>query len=339
MSCDTTTPSQSACADTDTSLAQDSTRDSADREEFLQDALQGLGAVQKWLPSKYFYDQRGSQLFDQVCELKEYYPTRTEIAIMHDHAGEMAQAIGGSAMLIELGSGSSTKTGWLLKEITRPLAYVPVDISGDHLCESAERIADEFKDVEVLPLHADFSQDMRLPECETEIDRRVVYFPGSTIGNFRPNDARALLHRLAKLVGPGGGLLIGFDLVKSTETLEAAYNDSSGVTAAFNLNLLRRMNAELGSDFQLDQFQHRAIYNAELERIEMHLVSLEAQRVSLGSEDIDFEAEESIRTELSHKYRKESFCDLAADAGFELSRLWSDPANLFAVAYFDVPEA
>lgn len=335
MPCDTTTHSTSVCADSDTSVDSDTPRD----EEFLADALEGLQAERKWLPSKYFYDQRGSQLFDQICELEEYYPTRTEIAIMHDHAAEMAQAIGSHAMLIELGSGSSIKTGWLLKEIERPLAYVPVDISGDHLYESAERIAEEFEDVEVLPLHADFAGSMKLPECETEVHRRVVYFPGSTIGNFRPHDARELLHRLAKLVGEGGGLLIGFDLVKSTETLEAAYNDSQGVTAAFNLNLLERMNAELGSDFAVDQFRHQAIYNAKLERIEMHLVSLQQQRVRLGDKVIEFERGETIRTELSHKYRKESFCELAADAGFAQSQVWTDSAEQFAVAYFTVPSA
>lgn len=307
-------------------------------DRFLADALEGLGDHPKWLPSKYFYDQLGSQLFEQICEVEEYYPTRTEISIMRSKAADMAREIGVGAMLIELGSGSSTKTGWLLKELSRPLVYVPIDISREHLFQSAERIASEFRDIEVRPLHADFGSTLQLPEHETVVKKRVAYFPGSTIGNFRPADALALLRRVARMVGPGGGLLIGFDLVKSPAVLEQAYNDSAGVTAAFNLNLLTRLNRELGGDFALSQFEHQAVYNDALERVEMHLVSQSDQFVCLGGESISFAAGETIRTELSHKYRVDSFRELANKAGFELEQFWTDEQELFAVAYFGVGE-
>ncbi|WP_425395108.1 L-histidine N(alpha)-methyltransferase [Aeoliella sp.] len=304
------------------------------REQFRSDVLAGLRAPQKVLPSKYFYDQRGSQLFDQICELPEYYLTRTEVGIMEEHAGEMGELIGPRSMLIELGSGSSMKTGWLLESTPLPLCYVPVDISGEHLLEAADRIAEQFTDIEVLPVCADFSAKFELPETETDIDRRVVYFPGSTIGNFRPEPARQLLAQIAELVGPGGGLLIGFDLAKDRQTLEAAYDDADNVTAAFNKNLLRRINQELDGDFSLDQFRHQAVYNESHSRVEMHLVSRTDQEVRIGKAQVPFSAGESIRTELSHKYRPDSFADLVQSAGFAPGQIWTDPKQLFAVGYY-----
>lgn len=306
------------------------------RQQFRRDVLNGLGAPQKVLPSKYFYDQRGSQLFDQICELPEYYPTRTEVAIMRQHAEAMGDLIGPASMIIELGSGSSMKTGWLLENTPRPLCYVPVDISGEHLLEAADRIAEQFTDIEVRPVCADFSERFELPEVETDIDRRVVYFPGSTIGNFRPEPARQLLAQMANLVGPGGGLLIGFDLEKDRQILESAYDDAEKVTAAFNKNLLRRINRELGGDFQLDQFRHRAIYNELHRRVEMHLVSRIPQVVRIDGAEVSFAAGESVRTELSHKYRPDSFARLAHAAGFTPGQLWTDANRLFAVGYYSV---
>jgi dimethylhistidine N-methyltransferase len=303
-------------------------------EDFRADVLAGLRAEPKRLPSKYFYDDRGSQLFDQVCELEEYYLTRTEIQIMHDHAAEMAERIGRSATVIELGSGSSLKTGWLLTHLPRPAAYVPVDISPEHLIRSAARIADKFSDLEVHPLHADFSQPITLPTCQMSVDRRVVYFPGSTIGNFEPASAVALLKRIGGLVGRGGGLLIGYDLVKDREVLEAAYNDSAQITAEFNKNLLRRINDELDGRFPLDLFEHKAIYNASHARIEMYLVSQADQRIAIGDEEIEFAQGEWIRTELSHKFRLSSFAALAIQAGFAQQQVWTDSRQLFAVAYY-----
>jgi dimethylhistidine N-methyltransferase len=305
-------------------------------EQFRRDVLDGLRADQKHLPSKYFYDQRGSRLFDRICDLPEYYPTRTEMAIMHRHAPEMAECIGSGAMVVELGSGSSMKTGSLLKQVQRPICYVPVDISGEHLQEAAQRIAREFPDVEVRPLHADFSSDFRLPAAKTPIARRVAYFPGSTIGNFPPHAARKLLARIAQMVGPGGGLLIGYDLVKRRDTLERAYDDAQQVTAAFNKNLLRRINRELGGHFHLARFDHQAVYNASRHRVEMHLVSNADQIVSIGDQQISFAKGESIRTELSHKYRVESFNELAAQAGFGAGSVWTDSQCLFAVGYYPV---
>ncbi len=228
------------------------------------------------------------------------------------------------------------KTGALLRHVERPLCYVPVDISGEHLRAAAERVASQFPDIEVCPLHADFGGEFALPQVQTAIARRVAYFPGSTIGNFRPDAARQLLTRIAHLMGPGGGLLIGFDLEKNHETLELAYDDSQAVTAAFNKNLLRRINRELDGDFELEKFDHQAIYNATHHRIEMHLVSSTDQTVSIGDEPIRFAAGESIRTELSHKYQIEAFSDLAAQSGFANGTVWTDPASMFAVGYYPV---
>lgn len=306
------------------------------REQFRRDVLNGLRAAQKTLPSKYFYDRQGSQLFDSICELPEYYPTRTEMAIMQSHAGEMGEMIGPDAMIVELGSGSSVKSDSLLKATPRPLCYVPVDISEEHLLEAAAKLAQRFPDIEVLPVAADFSQPFDLPVPKSTISKRVVYFPGSTIGNFRPEAARKLLAQIAKIAGPGGGMLIGFDLVKDRSTLEDAYNDSAEVTAAFNKNLLRRINRELDGDFMVDRFRHRAIYNEPHRRIEMHLVSDERQVVQIGEVQVPFAAGESIRTELSHKYRTEAFECLARASGFSRGTVWTDPERLFAVGYYPI---
>jgi dimethylhistidine N-methyltransferase len=306
------------------------------RERMLAEVLAGLGRRRKRLPCKYFYDAEGSRLFDRICELDEYYLTRTELAIMHRHAGEMAAAIGDRALLIEYGSGSSTKTRVLLDRLTSPAAYVPIDISGDHLSQSAHSLAHAYPHLDVLPVCADYTTRFHVPEPDVSATRRVVYFPGSTIGNFEPDDALAFLRRIARVCGPGGGLLIGVDLKKDPSVLHAAYNDAQGVTAAFNLNLLARLNRDLGADFDVSAFAHYAFYNPRRGRIEMHLVSRAPQRVRIDGETIPFADGESIFTESSYKYAMLDFTDLAKRAGFNSEQVWTDAQRRFSVHYLVV---
>ena len=308
----------------------------ASRARFLADVLDGLRRPRKTLPCKYFYDERGSELFDRICELDEYYPTRVELSILRAHAGSMADAIGEDVELIELGSGSSTKTRLLLDRVESPRAYLPVDISAEHLERSATALGRRFPSLRVIPVAADFTAPFPLPSTGDPRARRVVYFPGSTIGNFAPDEARALLRSVARLVGPGGGLLIGFDVEKDASLLVPAYNDAKGVTAAFNLNLLDRINRELDADFPLDGFSHQAIYAPELERVEMHLISDRPRVVRVAGHAIRFDERESILTECSYKYPTAHFARLTADAGFTLDRGWTDPLGLFAVQYLVV---
>ena len=308
-----------------------STPVSSHLREFQRDVLAGLSRRDRHLPCKYFYDERGSQLFERICELPEYYPTRCELAILEAHAGAMASRLGAGCVLVEYGSGSSRKTRLLLDRLIEPRAYVPVDISREHLLASARRLAADYPHLEVVPLCADFTRPFRLPGSVT--GRRAVYFSGSTIGNFGPADATALLRQIAHLVGPGGGLLIGVDLKKDRAILEPAYDDARGVTAAFNLNLLARINRELGADFVLDRFRHRAVWNEAHGRIEMHLVSLEAQTVHLAGHSFHLARNETICTEHSHKYRVEDFAELARNAGLEVRAGWTDEAGLFGVQY------
>ena len=287
----------------------------------------------KELPCKYFYDEAGSALFERITELEEYYPTRTELAIMKRHVAEMAGLLGSRCLLVEYGSGSSSKTRLLLDWLRRPAGYVPIDVSGEHLRRSARAIADDYPAVEVLPLCADFTRPVECPIPRRQPARRVVYFPGSTIGNFTPDETVALLRHTAALCGRGGGLLLGADLRKDQRVLEDAYNDRLGVTAAFNRNLLVRINRELGADFAVDQFAHRAFYDAAEGRIEMHLVSQAAQRVHVGDAEFAFSTGESIRTEYSYKYRLRDLHNLAAAAGFEVERFWTDEREYFSVHY------
>jgi dimethylhistidine N-methyltransferase len=305
-------------------------------DEFRADVLRGLGAQQKYLPCKYFYDEAGSALFEQITELDEYYLTRTELAIMRRHVAEMASLLGRGCLLVEYGSGSSTKTRLLLDHLRDPAGYVPIDVSGEQLHRSARAIAADYPGVEVLPVCADFTGPVELPSPRRQPARRVVYFPGSTIGNFTPEEATALLRRTAALCGPGGGMLLGADMQKDRRVLEAAYNDARGVTAAFNLNLLMRINCELGADFAVDQFAHRAFYDAAEGRIQMHLTSRRQQRVHVGGAEFAFAAGESVRTEYSYKYRLRDLHDLATAAGFEVDRFWTDEREYFSVHYLTV---
>ena len=295
--------------------------------------LEGLRAPRKTLPCKYFYDARGSQLFEQICELPEYYLTRTELAIMETHAADMAAALGPRILLVEPGSGSSVKTRLLLEQLRLPRAYVPVDISREHLVAAADRLNRRYPTLEVLPVCADFSQPFALPTPRRPAARTVIYFPGSTIGNFEPPAAVQLLKRLRRLAGRDGGLLIGMDLQKDAALLERAYNDSAGVTAAFNLNLLRRINRELGGDFDASRFRHRAVYNRTEGRIEMHLVSLDDQTVNVADQGIHFRADEVVVTEYSYKHSLSSFANLAAQAGLALKQVWTDDRRWFSVQY------
>jgi dimethylhistidine N-methyltransferase len=300
---------------------------------FRQDVLAGLRRPHKELPCKYFYDARGSQLFDRICEQPEYYLTRTELAILRRHAPDMAAALGPRCLLIEYGSGSGLKTPLLLERLSDPAGYVPVDISREHLLASAMALAERFPALEVCPVWADFTELFGVPTPARPTGRRAVWFPGSTIGNFGPDEAARLLGRIAALVGPGGGLLIGVDLRKSAAVLDPAYNDAAGVTAAFNLNLLARINHELGADFDLNKFEHLAFFSDPLSRIEMHLVSRTRQTVHIAGVGIPFVEGESIRTECSYKYSREAFRQLAEEAGLQVQQVWTDTDDLFSVQY------
>ncbi|MCM2972398.1 L-histidine N(alpha)-methyltransferase [Larsenimonas suaedae] len=303
-------------------------------QDFLDDAIAGLLDSPKWASPKYFYDYRGSQLFDAICNQPEYYLTRAEEQVLADRAGDIAEVIGENATLIELGSGASRKVRTLL-EAVKPRHYLGVDISRDFLIQSTERLAADYPWLDVHAAWADFTSPMHLPSGLDAGGRPVVFFPGSSIGNFTPALARMLLSNLANMLPPGGGLLIGVDRMKDREVLEQAYNDAAGVTAAFNRNLLTRYEIELGSDIDPDQFEHRAFLNEAEQRIEMHLVSRKAQTVALGGLRIPFDAGESIHTENSYKYSDEDFKTLAAHAGFESRALWHDPDRLFSVHYFE----
>lgn len=298
-----------------------------------EEILSGLQQAQKRLPPKYFYDQRGSQLFDQITRLPEYYPTETEVGIMIDNLDEIVTLVGHRASLIEFGSGSSSKTKILLTNLEQLAAYVPVDISRAHLLEAAGNVAQRYPDIEVLPVCADFTQPFMLPTPQVMPLKNVVFFPGSTIGNFAPSGAEQLLVNIAGVAKKHGALLIGVDLKKDRELLERAYNDSSGVTAAFNLNMLVRMNRELQANFDLDAFEHRAVYNEQEGRIEMHLVSLQDQQVSVAGETIRFGQGEYILTECSYKYSPHEFAALAEPAGFSVKRVWTDAEQKFSLQY------
>ncbi len=306
-------------------------------DHFREEVLAGLRATPKLIPCKYFYDERGSHLFERICELDEYYPTRTELGIMEAHAGEMATRLGAGCLLIEFGSGSSRKTRLLLERLEDPAGYVPVDISRATLARAAEALARERPELPVLPVCADYTHRFELPPVPRPVKRRAVYFPGSTIGNFGPDEARGFLAEIAALVGPGGALLIGVDLRKAREILEPAYDDAQGVTAAFNLNLLERINRELGADFDLDRFAHRARWSEDRGRVEMHLVSRIDQTVRIDGVPVRFAAGETIHTENSYKYELGEFAKLAALAGFQVRRVWTDPRQLFSVQFLTTP--
>jgi dimethylhistidine N-methyltransferase len=305
-------------------------------DRFRTDVLRGLRLPRKAIPCKYLYDQRGSALFEEICELDEYYLTRTEVAILRHHVGDMAESIGPDCELIELGSGSGLKTRLLLEHLIEPRAYVPVDISAEPLVRSAAELSRLFPDLQIMPVCDDFTGAFDLPDTGVGPVRRVAFFPGSTIGNFRPADARRLLRSIARLVGPGGGLLIGFDLDKDESIVWPAYNDGRGVSAAFNLNLLARINRELDADFNPDAFGHRADYLRSEERVELSLVSRGPQRVRVAGQRFTFDPGEPVHTEDSYKYTPEHFARLTAGAGFSVDRQWLDEDRYFCVQLLTV---
>jgi dimethylhistidine N-methyltransferase len=302
--------------------------------DLLSDVIAGLSSNPRTLPCKYFYDERGAALFQKICETPEYYVTRSEIDILDRNRGEIASQLGPNIELIGLGTGAGTKTRILIEALENPAVYIPVDISEKQLRESTALFRKIFPALEILPACADYLQPVVLPSPRRKATRNVVYFPGSTIGNFEPGEAVEFLRRIANVCRGGGGLLIGVDLKKDRQVLEAAYNDRAGVTAQFNLNLLRRLNRELGADFDLDQWRHRAIYNFNAGRIEMHLISEVDQFVHVDEHKFHFRRGEKIITEFSYKYAPEEFAALAGKAGFEFVRMWTDDSRLFGVFYF-----
>ncbi len=297
--------------------------------DFKTEVLQGLSQTQKRLASKFFYDLKGSQLFEQITELEEYYPTRTEISILQEHGDAMIELLGRDCLLLELGSGSSKKIRVLLDTL-KPAAYMPLDISKQHLLESAHCLASDYPDIDIHAACVDYSTDFSLPYCPQHLPR-AAFFPGSSIGNFEPHEAVKLLKRVHTLLDSGGTLLIGVDLKKHPAILHAAYNDAQHVTAAFNLNILQRINHELDGNFVLDNFSHYAFYNPHKGRIEGHLFSHCEQTVQVAGETFEFAQSESIHTENSHKFNIGEFQALAAQAGFESKQVWTDAAQLFSV--------
>jgi dimethylhistidine N-methyltransferase len=305
---------------------------------FLTDVLAGLSAQPKALPPKYFYDTRGSELFEAICELPEYYPTRTELAMLNAAAPEMAARIGSRSAIVEYGSGSATKTPTLIHAV-QPVAYVAIDISGDQLRSAVTQLAHQFPRVRMFAVCADYTRSVPLPQLDAaDVQRRVVYFPGSTIGNFTVPESHAFLVNARQVAGRGGAMLVGVDLKKDARILNAAYDDADGVTAAFNLNLLSRINRELGADFDLDHYEHRAHYDEHAGRIEMHLVSRRDQEVRIDGRTFNFSAGETIHTENSYKYSIEEFQQLARSAGFNAEHYWVDPHALFSIHYLTVAE-
>jgi dimethylhistidine N-methyltransferase len=307
----------------------------AQRVALISDALQGLSLPRKTLPCKWLYDAEGARLFEAITRLPEYYPTRTEVRILDECGPEIAEAVGPGAAVIEFGPGDGAKAVQLLQALQAPSAYLPVDIAPEWLTAVASRVAAAFPELPVNPVVADFTQQFDLAGRAAGSATHLGFFPGSTIGNFEPRDAIRFLQRAHSTLRPGSRMLLGADLVKNIAVLEAAYDDASGVTAAFNLNLLRRLNREAGADFDPAGFRHRALWNATEERIEMHLVALHAQSVRLAGRVFRFAAGESIHTESSHKYRPKRIEALAAGAGWRKARMWTDPDRLFSVWLLD----
>jgi dimethylhistidine N-methyltransferase len=311
------------------SLLRSDTEEDA-RAAFARDVVSGLTAARKVLRPKYFYDAEGSRLFEEITQIPEYYPTRTEIGILEKFGKDIAQLIPAGGALIEFGSGSSVKIRTILRALDKLEVYVPVDISADFLVGEAAALQRDFPNVRVLPVAADFTRPFALPAAVARRPR-VGFFPGSTIGNFEPGEAENFLRHAARILGHGAHFIVGVDLIKDVDVLHAAYNDAAGVTARFNLNLLVRINRELGANFDLDAFEHRAAFNEKRSRIEMHLVSRARQRVSIGGRKIEFEPGETIHTECSYKYTLSSFGTLARRAGWTPVQSWTDERGYFSV--------
>ncbi|MEP1151609.1 MAG: L-histidine N(alpha)-methyltransferase [Balneola sp.] len=303
------------------------------KTSMLEEVIEGLSQDQKSLPSKFFYDEKGSKLFDEITELDEYYPTRTERKILEQNVTEIAEYLGEEVLLVEPGSGSSSKTKILLKNMDNICCYIPMDISGDYLYKVAEQLREQFPSISILPLSADYTKPFTLPE-ESPDARKVVFYPGSTIGNFKKEKVEQFLKVVHDIIGEDGAFLIGVDLKKNIAVLEAAYNDSKGITAAFNKNILTHIDKQLGTSFDANMFKHQSIWNEEKGRIEMHLFVQEEHSVKVGDRIIDFKKGESIHTENSHKYTLTGFSDMIAD-WFEVKKVWTDEKNYFSVQYLE----
>jgi dimethylhistidine N-methyltransferase len=303
--------------------------------DILHEVLNGLTKPKKELPSKLFYDATGSVLFDEITRLPEYYLTRTEMSIMEDNIKEIGGLLGEGTVLIELGSGSSRKIRLLLDNIPGLAAYIPIDISEKHLMNSIRQLSADYPDLEISPLVTDYTRDFNLPRLYKPFDHLAAFYPGSTIGNFKPEEAKMFLARIARLIGKNGGMIIGVDLKKDKEIVESAYNDSRGITAKFNLNILNHINHLTGSDFQTGKFHHCAFYNEAAERIEMHLISNENQNIRMNGTVINLKENDDIITEYSYKYTLKEFEELISDF-FEVRKVWTDFNQLFSVQYLRV---
>lgn len=306
-----------------------------DIEDELSEIIAGLSRPRKVISPKYFYDERGSKLFEQICDLPEYYLTRTEISIMKSNMGEISARVGRRVRVIEYGIGSGLKTRILLEGLDDPVAFIPIDISAEHLADSCRELSQRFPRIEILPVAADFTRPVPIPETKRESTRNLVYFPGSTIGNFEPDASLHLLRVMHQEAGPGGALLIGTDLRKDPQIIEHAYNDSMGVTAEFNLNVLRHLNRKFGSDFDLGGYSHNAVYDDQFGRVEMQLISRDEQQVSLGEKRFSFAKGEKIVTEYCHKFKLEDFHALAAKAGFRHLNSWMDSNRWFGIQLYE----
>src|SRR5690606_23966039 len=305
-----------------------------DVESFRDDVLRGLALPQKEIPAKYFYDARGSELFEEICGLEEYYPTRTETALLRKVASEIADRVGPNAVLIEYGAGASQKVRILLDRLEATAAFIPIDISGEHLLQAAKGLAADYPRLQIVPVAADYTERFELPvPSGLGSAKKVVFFPGSTIGNFSEPEAKDFLKKSAALLAGGGEMIVGVDLKKDERILLDAYNDAKGVTARFNLNLLTRINTEIGADFDLAAFEHHAPWNPEAGRIEMHLVSRVRQSVTVAGRQFEFAEGESIHTENSYKFTVGEFQDLARSAGFDPVTVWTDDRDLFSIHY------
>ena len=313
-------------------------RPKAEATAFETDVLAGLNATPKHIPPKYFYDEAGSQLFERITELPEYYPTRCEMRILRAHAADIAKLIPAGSALVEFGSGSNQKARILLAAARQLGSYVPVDICGEMLEREAAELRSDFPRLKILPVTADFCFPFELPPEAKAAPVRVGFFPGSTIGNFEPHEAAAFLRHAGRILGRGARLIIGADLIKPVDVLNAAYNDAAGVTAKFNLNLLTRINRELGGTFKLDSFEHHAFYNRERHRIEMHLASLKRQKVKVAGETVEFRAGETIHTENSYKYSVEKLGALARGVGWAPAGVWTDARHYFSIQAFKLAE-
>ncbi|MFC1846372.1 L-histidine N(alpha)-methyltransferase [Chloroflexota bacterium] len=304
-----------------------------EQEFFLAEVLNGLSKTQKELPCKYLYDEQGSILFERICHLDEYYIPRVETGIIKASVAEINELLGVNINLIEYGSGNSIKTRILLDHLHGVAAYMPIDICQEQLLSSKEELNIRYPHLKIHPVCADYTGSLELPAFNPRSGHNVVFFPGSSIGNFDPYSAKHFLEHVAIVCGPSGGLLIGVDLKKDPDVLHRAYNDSQGITAAFNLNILKRVNRELNSNFQPEYFSHYAYYNPSEGRIEMHLVSLRDQTVNLNNDSFNFSRFESIWTESSYKFTLDEFQQIAADAGFKLVKTWTDEKQWFSIQY------